>query len=139
MSKTIVQTVKFNAPPEALYALYTDSRKHSEATGVKAVMSTKIGGSCGAWNGGLKGITLGVVRNRVFVQTWRSNDWGSDQADSVLAFFFEKDGKGGKVTMVHANIPDEHYPGIKTGWTTYYWTPWKKYIANHGNGKKSKS
>jgi activator of HSP90 ATPase len=102
-------------------------------------MSTKIGGSCGAWNGGLKGITLGVVRNRVFVQTWRSNDWGSDQADSVLAFFFEKDGKGGKVTMVHANIPDEHYPGIKTGWTTYYWTPWKKYIANHGNGKKSKS
>jgi uncharacterized protein YndB with AHSA1/START domain len=125
MPKTIVQTVKFNAPPEALYALYTDSRKHSEATGVKAVMSTKIGGSCGAWNGGLKGITLGVVRN--------------DQADSVLAFFFEKDGKGGKVTMVHANIPDEHYPGIKTGWTTYYWTPWKKYIANHGNGKKSKS
>lgn len=135
MPKTIIQTVKFNARPEVLFSLYADSRKHSDATGAKAVISTKVGGSCEAWGGGLSGKTLGVVRNRVFVQTWRAEDWTSEQADSVLSFFFEKDGKGGKVTMVHANIPDEHYPGIKTGWTTYYWAPWKRYLAKSGKRK----
>jgi activator of HSP90 ATPase len=135
MPKTIVQTVKFNARPEVLYALYADSRKHTAAIGASSVISTRIGGTCEAYEGSLKGKTLGVVRNRVFVQSWRADDWTSDQADSVLAFFFEKDGKGGKVTMVHANIPDEHYPGIKTGWTTYYWTPWKRYLAKSGKRK----
>ena len=138
MPKTIVQTVSFNARPEVLYALYTDSKKHTAATGANAVISTRIGGRCGAFSGSLNGVTLGVVRNRVFVQTWRSDDWNADSPDSVLAFFFEKDGKGGKVTMVHANIPDEHYPGIKTGWTTYYWAPWKRYLAKARKAEKSK-
>jgi len=129
MPKTIVQTVRFNAPPEVLFALFADSRKHTAATGAKAVISTRIGGRCEAYDGGLTGITLGVIRNRVFVQSWRADGWRLDQADSVLSLFFEKDGKGGRLTMVHANIPDEHYPGIRTGWTTYYWTPWKRYLA----------
>jgi len=137
MPQTIIQTVRFNARPEALFALYVNSRKHAEATGEKAAISTRVGGRCEAYGGSLTGTTLGIVRNRVFVQSWRSSDWTSDQADSVLAFFFEKDGKGGKITMVHANIPDEHYPGIKTGWTTYYWTPWKRYLAKPGGKKKS--
>jgi len=137
MAKTIVQTVRFNAPPGVLYALYVDSRKHTAAIGSPSVISSRIGGACSAYDGTLKGNTLGVVRNRVFVQTWRADDWGPDQADSVLTFFFEKDGKGGKVTMVHANIPDEHYPGIRTGWTTYYWAPWKRYLAKAGKKKNS--
>ena len=129
MAKTIVQIVNFNAGPETLFALYADSKKHSAAIGSRAEISSKVGGKCVAYDGTLKGTTLGIIRNRLFVQTWRAEDWTSDQGDSVLALFFEKNGKGGRLTMVHANIPDEHYPGIKTGWTTYYWTPWKKYFA----------
>ena len=131
MSKTIVQTVKFNVGPSTLFALYADSKKHSAAIGSKAQISSKVGGRCDAYDGTLVGTTLGIIRNRLFVQTWRADDWTSDQADSVLTLFFEKDGKGGRLTMVHANIPDEHYPGIKTGWTIYYWTPWKKYLAKN--------
>jgi activator of HSP90 ATPase len=137
MPDTIVQTIRFNAPPEVLFALYADSRKHASATGAKAVISTKVGGRCQAYDGSLTGTTLGVIRNRVFVQTWRADNWTSDQADSVLSLFFEKDGKGGRLTMVHANIPDEHLPGIKTGWTTYYWTPWKHVLKNRGKPKVS--
>lgn len=135
MPRTIVQTVSFKARPEVLFALYANSRKHTAATGANAVISSKIGGTCEAFGGSLRGTTLGVIRNRVFVQTWRADDWKADQADSVLAFLFEKDVKGGKVTMVHANIPNEHYPGIKTGWTTYYWAPWKRYLAKRGKRK----
>jgi activator of HSP90 ATPase len=129
MPRTIIQTVTFNAGPKVLFALYADSKKHSAATGAKASISTKIGGKCEAWEGGLSGTTLGVVKDRVFVQSWRAEDWTPDQPDSVLALYFEKNGKGGTVTMVHANIPDQHYAGIKTGWTTFYWTPWRKYLA----------
>lgn len=135
MPKTIVQTVRFKASPEVLFALYVNSRQHTAATGGHAAISSKVGGMCEAWGGSLRGITLGIVRNRVFVQTWRADDWKPESADSVLTFFFEKDGKRGKVTMVHANIPDEHYPGIKTGWTTYYWAPWKRYLAKRGKRK----
>ena len=135
MSKTIVQTVDFNASPEELYALYADSKKHSAATGTSAKISSKVGGSCEAYDGSLTGTTLGNIRNRLFVQTWRSSDWSADQDDSVLMLVFEKRGKGGRLTMVHANIPEEHYPGIKSGWTEYYWTPWKRFLAKKGKRK----
>jgi activator of HSP90 ATPase len=136
MSKTIVQTVDFNASPEALYALYVNSSKHSVATGATAKISSKVGGSCEAYAGSLKGTTLGNIRNRLFVQTWRADDWSTEQADSILMLMFEKRGKGARLTMVHANIPEEHYPGIKTGWTTYYWTPWKQSLARERRRKK---
>jgi activator of HSP90 ATPase len=135
MPRTIVQTVAFKAGPEVLYGLYADSKKHSAATGVKANISSTIGGKCEAFEGDCSGTTLGLIRNRAFVQTWRGEDWTPDQQDSVLSLFFEKDAKGGRVTMVHANIPDEHYEGIRTGWTTYYWKPWAKYLAAKGKRK----
>ena len=135
MPKTIVQTVDFPAPPETLYALYVDSKKHSAAIGSTALISSKVGGTCEAFDGSLRGKTLGNVRNRVFVQSWRADDWTSDQPDSILTLVFEKSGKGGRLTMIHANIPDEHYPGIRSGWTTYYWAPWKRYLAGRRKRK----
>jgi activator of HSP90 ATPase len=132
MSKSIIQTVDFNASPEVLYALYVDSKKHSVATGAMAKISIKAGGTCEAYDGSLTGTTLGIIRNRLFVQTWRADDWNADQADSVLMLTFDKKGKGGRLTMVHANIPEEHYAGIKSGWTDYYWTPWKRFLAKKG-------
>jgi activator of HSP90 ATPase len=136
MPKTIVQTVTFSASPQELYSLYVNSKKHSAATGSNARISGKVGGSCEAYDGSLTGTTLGNIRNRLFVQTWRSDDWSPEQADSILTLMFEKHGKGGRLTMVHANIPDEHYPGIKTGWTDYYWTPWRRYLGSKGRRKK---
>ncbi len=136
MPKTILQSVDFNVGPEVLYSLYVDSKKHSAATGAPAKISSEVGGSCEAWDGSLTGRTLGNIRNRVFVQTWRAEDWTPDQTDSILTLIFEKKGKGGRLTMVHANIPEEHYPGIKTGWADYYWTPWKRYLASQRKKKK---
>jgi len=44
MAKTICQTVAFkNTTPETLYSIYMDAKKHSEATGGAAKISTKIG------------------------------------------------------------------------------------------------
>lgn len=137
MPKTIVQTVDFpTSSPETLYALYVDSKKHAAAIESTATISRKVGGRCEAYDGSLVGTTLGNIKNRLFVQSWRADDWTPDQPDSILTFFFEKAGKGGRLTMVHTNIPDEHYPGIKRGWTTFYWAPWKRYLAGKAIRKK---
>jgi activator of HSP90 ATPase len=128
---TILQTVDFNASPETLFSLYVNSKKHAAATGAGAAISSTVGGPCEAYDGSLTGVTLGVVKNRVFVQSWRADDWASELPDSVLTLFFEKHGKGGRLTMVHANIPDEHLPGIRSGWTEYYWKPWKQFLGRN--------
>ncbi len=129
MPKTIIQTVRFNASPAVLYSLYADSKKHTAAIGGKSKMNMKPGGKWQAFDGFLFGTTLATVRNQVIVQTWRATDWKKNQPDSLFTLVFEKDGKGGKVTMIHANVPDDQYAGIKPGWTKFYWKPWKKYLA----------
>jgi len=132
MGKTIVQTVTFQAKPDQLYALYVDPKKHSAATGGKAVVSAKPGSDFSAFDGTILGRTLGAIPGRLFVQSWRGDDWTSDEADSILTLVFDKSSGLGRLSMVHANVPERHYAGIKTGWTTYYWTPWKKYLRGKG-------
>ena len=39
MPRTIQQTVTFRVPPDQLFDTYLSSRKHTVATGAKAVMS----------------------------------------------------------------------------------------------------
>jgi len=55
MTKVIEQAVRFSALPETLFDIYLDSRKHSAATGGKATMSRKVGSTCTAWNGQVRG------------------------------------------------------------------------------------
>ena len=61
MTKPIVQSATFKAPPEELFALFTDSKKHSAATGAKATVSVKAGAKWIAFGGMLLGKNLAVV------------------------------------------------------------------------------
>jgi hypothetical protein len=51
MTKPIVQSVTFKASPEELFEIFTDSKKHSAATGGKASVSAKVGAKFTAWDG----------------------------------------------------------------------------------------
>ena len=44
-------------------------------------------------------------------------------------------GKDAVLEMVHANVPVMHSEGIRKGWYTHYWNPWKLYIAGKPLGK----
>ncbi len=129
MTKAIHQSVRFAAPPQTLFEMYLDSRKHSAATGGKAIMSRKVGGAFTAWNKMLRGRNLAITRNRVIVQTWRSVNFKPDDADSILILEFSKAPGGGQVDLVHVNVPPQDHKGVTNGWPNYYWKPWKKYIA----------
>ena len=129
MSKTILQTVVFkNTSPETLYGIYMDSKKHSDATGGEAKISAKEGSPFTAWDGYINGKTFQLVKGKMIVQSWRSGDFKASDPDSTFILQFEKKGADTIVHMVHANVPEQAYSGIKKGWDDYYWKPWKKYL-----------
>src|SRR6185436_5715632 len=74
MCKTIKHKVRFKASPETIYDLLTDSRKRSEVTGRKAVMSDKIGGKFSTDAGEVTGVNVDLVPGRRLVQAWRRKD-----------------------------------------------------------------
>ncbi len=131
MAKTIQQSVTFSASPEALYDIYMDSKKHGAAVGSKASVSRKVGGRFSVFGGGVSGKNLAVVPNRTVVQTWRGNTWKSTDPDSILILTFSRAPGGGRIDLVHANVPDHDQAGIKSGWHKYYWRPWKAYLRKN--------
>ena len=128
MTKPIVQSVTFKASPEELFALFTDSKKHSAATGAKASVSAKSGARWTAFEGMLAGKNLVVVPGRSIVQAWRASHWPESDPDSILILNFSASPGGGKVEMVHAGVPEHDHKGVTKGWPQYYWAPWKAYL-----------
>ncbi len=138
MAKTIQQTARFSVPPEVLFNIYLDSKKHSAATSSKASVSRKAGGKFSAFHGMLQGRNLAIVPKRMIVQAWRSSDWKRAELDSILILSFSKAPGGGQIDLVHANIPDHAFPGIRRGWPKYYWRPWKSYLKRQAAARRKK-
>ena len=132
MTKAIQQSVRFNASPETLYEMYMDSAKHSNATGVPAKLSRKAGSAFTAFGGMLRGRTLLIVPGKMIVQSWRSKEWKNMDADSILILTFSSAGSGGRVDLVHVNVPGHDHEGVTEGWKKYYWKPWRSYLAAGG-------
>ena len=131
--KTIVQKVKFKATPQELFDLYMDSKKHSEATGGKAVLSKNAGGSFLAWDGYIEGKNLVLVPGRLIVQAWRTSEFKKSDLDSVLVLTLEKAVGGSLLTMTHTAVPDAIAPHFNKGWKTHYWKPFEKYLKTRKN------
>ena len=135
MPKTIQQKATFRASPDMLFDMYLSSRKHSAATGAKAAMSRNVGGKFTAHGDHLRGKNLAVVPKRLIVQSWRATNWKTRDLDSILVLVFSKVRGGGRVTMIHANVPDAHVASITRGWTEYYWDRWKAYLRRSSRAR----
>jgi activator of HSP90 ATPase len=129
MTRTIQHSVKFPLPPEKLYDIYLDSKKHTEATGAPAKISRRNGGAFTAFGGMLCGRNLLLVPGKMIVQAWRSTHFYKDDPDSILVLRFTRVKGGGQIDLVHTNVPPQDHRGVTQGWPRYYWRPWKKYIA----------
>ena len=132
MPKTIEQAIAFPAPPGRLYKLYLSAREHEAACGGwgKAKIDAKVGGQM-TMAPYIQGKFLALVPGRMIVQTWRGGDWRKGDLESVLILTFQAAGKGSRLTMVHANLPDHKARSIGSptdGWMKHYWNPWKAYL-----------
>lgn len=130
--KTLVQKIKFKAAPKVLFEMYMDTKKHSDLTGGKALLSRKAGGKFSAHGGYCWGKNLMIVPNETIVQTWRAADWTKKDKDSIFILTFEPTKGGGLVTMIHANVPDRHAKHLNQGWKEHYWNHWQAFLKMNG-------
>ena len=123
MTQAIQQSVTFKTTPAELYAFFMDSAKHTAATGMPAKIDRKVGGKWSAFGGMIFGRTLMLIPNKMIVQAWRSKEWKSSDADSILFVRFERVSGGTRVDLSHVGVPAHDHKDVRNGWKKYYWRP----------------
>ena len=91
-------------------------------------MSRAVGARFMAYAGHLRGRNLAIVPKRLIVQSWRAANLKKRDLDSILVLVFSKVRGGGRISMVHPNVPDAHAASIRRGWEEYYWNRWRAYL-----------
>lgn len=138
MSKTIIQDVLFkNTSPKELYEIYMHTGNHSTATGAPAEISDTEGSSFSAHSGYITGKNLQLIKNRLIVQTWRAQSWSSNDIDSTFIIYLEQKEKDTMLHAIHANVPDDSFDGLDSGWHKMYWEPFKLFLAGTPVSKAS--
>ena len=130
-TKTIKQSVTFNASPEQLYNLIMDEKKHAAFTGSKATISTKPDGKFSVFGGYCHGYNIELVKNKKIVQAWHfaEDGWPEDHF-SICNFEFEKEGDKTKLIFQQTNVPEHKVETLKEGWKEFYWDAIKAYLKS---------
>jgi activator of HSP90 ATPase len=128
MRSVITQSVVLPAPAEQLYATYLDAALHAAVTGAPVTIVAEAGALFHAFDGQISGAMLSVVPPRLIVQSWRSVNFHADDPDSTLILSFTPDGQQGRIDLIHIDVPEQDFEGVREGWEKYYWTPWKRYL-----------
>lgn len=130
-TKSLKQTVTFNASPLTVYQLIMDEKKHSIFSNSDVKMSDAINGKFEVFDGYCHGYNIELVKGKKIVQAWHfaEDGWPEDHF-STCTFLFEKVGDKTKLTFVQTDIPEHKVDALKDGWKKYYWEPMKAYLKN---------
>ena len=126
-TKTLHQTIAFKATPHEVFEALMDSKKHTDFTKAKAVISRDIGGKFTAFDGWASGENVELVKDKKIVQTWRSADWPGNHY-STITFALKQKGVETILDFTQTEIPIGLYNDIKQGWTDWYWDKLKVYL-----------
>ena len=123
-TKTIEQTVDFDASPHDIYEMLMDSDKHTQFTGAPAVISREVGGEFTAMGGGLSGKNVELAPGEKIVQSWRAQAdyWPEGHFSTATFAMQEREGGGTVLKFTHTGVPAEGYDEISKGWHDYYWS-----------------
>jgi uncharacterized protein YndB with AHSA1/START domain len=118
------------ASPERIYLAWLSGPEHTAMTGSKAtVESIEVGGAYSAWDGYIDGVHVALEPGRRILQTWRSDDFPADAAESYLEVLLEPAPGGTRLTLRHSGIPEGQGPGYLDGWGEHYLTPMARFFA----------
>ncbi|VVB59588.1 Activator of Hsp90 ATPase -like protein [uncultured archaeon] len=126
-TKTLHQTIAFKATPHEVYEALMDSKKHTDFTEAKAVISRDIVGKFTAFDGWASGKNVELVKDKKIVQTWRSADW-PDNHYSTITVALKQEGVETILDFTQTEIPIGFYNDIKQGWADWYWDKLKVYL-----------
>jgi len=120
------------ASPEEIFAAWTGSAGHSAMTGSPAQVSDTVGEVFQAWDGYIRGKNLELEPPFRILQSWRTVEFGEDEADSLLEVLLAAEGAGTRLTIRHSNLPP-HGEQYRQGWVDAYFTPMKAYFSQQAN------
>jgi activator of HSP90 ATPase len=128
-TKSIKQTVTFDASPDQIYNLIMDEKQHAAFTGSKATMSTKPNGKFSVFDGYCQGYNIELVEGKKIVQAWHfAEDGWPDDHYSICNFELEKMGDKTKLRFLQSNVPEHKVESLKDGWKQFYWDAIKTYL-----------
>ncbi len=127
MSKTIQQTVTFNASPHEVYEALMDSEKHAAFTGGNAQISRAVGGRLMAYDDYIAGKNIELVPDQKIVQDWRASDWPEGYFSRVT-FEFTAVPEGTCLDFTQSHLPEGTEAEFTQGWIDNYWEPMKAYF-----------
>ena len=127
-TKTIRQSVTFNAKAHDVFEALMDSKKHAKFTGAPAKISRKVGGKFSAFGDYMQGENLEIIPDKKIVQTWRSTDLPEGVVTKTTYSFRQEKGKT-KLSFLHSGVPANQYEDFRKGWIEYYWDPMKKMLG----------
>src|SRR5262249_22719113 len=127
-TRTLQQTVTFNASPQQVYDMLMISEKHQSLSGEPAKISRKVGGKFTAWGSHISGINLVLKPGNRIVQAWRATGGWPDHY-SIAIYDIAKVRGGSKLKFTQIGIPPNRFSGHYRGWIETYWTPMKEIFA----------
>ena len=119
---TIRQTITFSAPPQQVYEMIIDARKHQSLSGETAEISDEVGAAFKVWGGHLSGFNLALVPGQKIVQAWRAHDWWPDHY-SIVTFDLREVPGGTELRFTQIGVPPHRFEGHSRGWVETYWRP----------------
>jgi uncharacterized protein YndB with AHSA1/START domain len=126
----ILQTVTFDAPPDAIYRALLDAEQHAAFTGALANVDARVGGRFDAWDGYIEGEILELEAERRIVQSWRAADFPESHPESRLEIRLSRTDDGTTLELVHSGLPDSMVAGFDSGWHEHYWEPLRRWLSS---------
>jgi uncharacterized protein YndB with AHSA1/START domain len=129
MSDAIHQEVTIPTTPDRVFAVLTDTRQFTSATGgAPAEIDPVEGGLFSCFGGKILGRNIEIVPDRRVVQAWRVKTW-QPGIYSIARFELESDGTGTRLSFDHSSFPPAEREHLASGWYANYWEPLTNYLA----------
>ncbi len=130
-TKTINQTITFDASPKDVYQALLDDKKHAEFTKSAATIDNDKNGKFSVYDGYCHGYNIELTVNEKIVQAWHFAEEGwPDDHYSICTFLIKQSGTRTNLTFTQTDIPKHKADALNSGWIEYYWEPMHEYFKH---------
>ena len=128
-TKTLKQTVEFDATPKEVYELLMDANKYESFAGEVSI-SREVRGEFEVFDGYCHGYNIQLIDGKKIVQAWNFAEEGwPEEHYSICTFVFEAIPNGTLMTFTQTELPKHAYEEVASGWYEFYWEPMKEVLA----------
>ncbi len=130
MNHAIHHENDFDASPDAIYEVLTDSGKFSKLTGgLPTEIDATTGGAFSCFGGMNVGINVECSPGVRLVQAWQPANW-EPGVYSLVRFELKPHNGGTKIIMDHTSYPENEGDHLGTGWTENYCNPLRELFSS---------